>query len=289
MGKDSGIEWCDHTFNPWVGCTRISSGCDNCYAATWARRSGLVQWDGPPRRTSESAWRQPYKWNSEASRSRRRARVFVASLGDVFDKQVPAEWRKDLWALIRMCGALDFLLLTKRPQNIAAMLPESWPWPNVRLGFTAENQTEFDRRWYAARNISACWFVSAEPLLGHINMAPAALSSPGIDWVIAGGESGPNARPTHPDWVRSLRDQCDVTGTAFFFKQWGEWAPGENIQDQRRYPTVSWFDEQWLNHGKQNGDDWTIEADNDCVLYRAGRAKTGALLDGRGHREMPIK
>jgi protein gp37 len=154
MAADSKIEWTDHTFNPWVGCTKVTPGCDHCYAESWARRSGLVKWGKNPRkRTSETYWRGPINWNTRAANfsqiHHRRQRVFCASLADVFDNQVEAGWRSDLFALIRTCDRLDWLLLTKRPQNIANMLPPDWGdgYANVWLGTTAEDQKRFDQRW----------------------------------------------------------------------------------------------------------------------------------------------
>jgi protein gp37 len=155
MGANSKIEWCHHTFNPWVGCTPVSRACDFCYAEAWAKRTGHPElWQGQRRRTTAANWREPLKWNRAAAAAGERHRVFCASLADVFDNQVPAQWREDLWGLIRETPSLDWLLLTKRPQNIAGMLPaqfdegDRWPerWPNVWLGTTVENQDEADRR-----------------------------------------------------------------------------------------------------------------------------------------------
>ena len=120
MGDNTKIEWAHHTFNPWVGCTKVSPACDNCYAEGWAKRSGMVQW-GPHaerRRTSEGNWRQPLKWNAEAERLGVRYRVFCSSLADVFDNAVPVQWRIELMKLICETRHLDWLLLTKRPQNV---------------------------------------------------------------------------------------------------------------------------------------------------------------------------
>src|SRR3546814_4489006 len=118
MGENSKIEWTDHTFNPWTGCTKVSPACDHCYAEGWSKRSGLVEWGhGKPRRlTSDANWRKPLKWNDEAARKGVRYRVFCASLADVFDAEVDDAWRDELFALIAMTPHLDWLLLTKRPQ-----------------------------------------------------------------------------------------------------------------------------------------------------------------------------
>ena len=279
MAADSKIEWCDATFNPWVGCTKISTACDHCYAESWAKRTGGAHlWQGERRRTTASNWQQPVKWNRDAERAGIRRRVFCASLADVFDNQVPDAWRRDLWHLVSRTPHLDWQLLTKRPQNIAMMLPDesigapAWGngWPNVWLGTTVANQEEAVRNIPHLLAISAAKrFLSCEPLLGPLNLravdidgwteadalrpstwretweadwSPAATGMPlhecirdfveeggqyppnnirphGIDWVIVGGESGPGARPMHPDWARSLRDQCHAASVSFFMKQ----------------------------------------------------------------------
>ena len=145
--EKSKIEWCDHTFNPWIGCTNISPGCDNCYAEAIARRFGHAQWGNHSRnRTSEGAWRKPRQWNANGKEFKkthgRRQLVFCASMADIFDNQVPKEWRSDLFDLIQECHCLNWLLLTKRPQNIEKMLPADWGdgYRNVWLGATAEDQ-----------------------------------------------------------------------------------------------------------------------------------------------------
>ena len=222
MAENSKIEWCDHTFNPWVGCTNISPGCDHCYAEGWAKRTGQAGlWSGERRRTSASYWRQPLRWDLYAERAEIRAKVFCASLADVFDNQAEPEWRRALFELICVTKNLDWLLLTKRPQNAAQMierdsvlgrLPE-----NVWLGTTVENQDEADRRISHLRAIPVkVRFLSCEPLL-----EPIRPDLTGIHWVIAGGESGGGARMMAPDWARSLREQCAMADVPFFMKQMG--------------------------------------------------------------------
>src|SRR5258708_6509049 len=202
MAQNSKIEWTDHTFNPWVGCTNVSPGCDHCYAESWSKRSGLVKWgNNPRRRTSEAYWRAPAKWQAGAAAFRaqhgRRQRVFCASLADVFDNQVDKAWRAELFDLIAAAPALDWLLLTKRPQNIAKMLPKDWPqhgWPNVWLGTTAEDQARFDQRWPVLSSIPAAGrVISYEPAIRPVRLHPKHAAQP--DWLIAGGESGHGARP----------------------------------------------------------------------------------------------
>jgi protein gp37 len=236
MGKTK-IEWADFTMNPWVGCQKVSAGCDNCYAEGWAKRSGLVKW-GPHadrRRTSEAYWRQPIKWNKQAAAEGVRYRVFCASLADVFDNQVPPEWRADLFKLIEATPSLDWLLLTKRPENIAKLLPpppvEGWPWPNVWFGTTAEDQEHFDHRWPILKEIPA-WvrFISYEPAIGPLRLwkgfdAATADSIKGLDWLICGGESGPRHRPMDRGWAEDVRRDCARAGVAFFFKQMAGKAP----------------------------------------------------------------
>jgi protein gp37 len=256
MAQTTAIAWADSTFNPWVGCTKISAACDHCYAESWAKRAGNPElWQGERRRTSASNWAQPIKWDRQAKAEGVRRKVFCASLADVFDNQVPERWRYDLWALIAATPNLDWLLLTKRPQNIAKMLPEGWAggWSNVWLGVTVENQDAADLRIpYLMAIPAAVRFLSCEPLLGPLDLyngdpdprlgghqatktfigdwwepgdSSTSPSRHGVDWVIAGGESGPNARPSNPNWFFSLRDQCDVAEVPFFFKQWGGRTP----------------------------------------------------------------
>ena len=233
MAENTKIEWADHTFNPWTGCTKVSPACDHCYAEGWAKRSGHVKWGSgqPRRRTSDANWRMPLKWNREAERTGVRPRVFCASLADVFDNAVDPQWREDLFDLIAATPNLDWLLLTKRIGNVGNMLPVPFDFdkhfPNVWLGATVVNQEEADRDIPKLLAVPAAKrFLSIEPMVSHIDiksylnrhMEHAVLR---IDWVIVGGESGPGARPMSPDWARSIRDQCEEAGVALFVKQMG--------------------------------------------------------------------
>jgi protein gp37 len=221
MGQATGIEWCDHTYNPWMGCTKVSPTCDHCYAeAQEDRRYGRVSWGGSRRRTSEGTRRAPYSWDRGAAAAGRRRRVFCMSLGDFWDNQVPDGWRTEALNIIRECRNLDWLVLTKRPQNVAKMLPADWEphgWSHVWLGATVENMTEAQRRIPILLKVSAHvhWLsVALEPLdlrqwLGR-----------GVDWIVVGGETGSkDARCMEPDWARDLLDQCQDQGAAFFMKQ----------------------------------------------------------------------
>jgi len=237
MAENSGIEWCDHTFNPWIGCTKISPACDFCYAEDWNKRYREGRnWGSSAPRERTKTWGDPVRWNKQAQRLGIRPRVFCASLADVFDNQVPTEWRDDLWKLIRETPNLDWLLLTKRPQNISGMLPPDWGkngYRNVWLGITVENQREYSIRAADFYSIpSVIHFLSMEPLLGPVELCNSSewrnaakfLGRPlnhMLDWVIVGGESGSHYRHTDPDWFRSIRDQCECAGIPCLFKQYG--------------------------------------------------------------------
>lgn len=320
MAEQSKIEWTDHTFNPWEGCQKVAPECDHCYAENRDQRfTGGIHWGpkAPRRRTSAQNWNKPRRWNAQAEAFHathgRRQRVFCASLADVFDNAVDTSWREDLWALIRECDQLDWLLLTKRPQNIAKMLPPDWAdgWPHVWLGTSAGTQKTANQHIpHLLRVPAAIRFVSAEPLLGSIDFAAVpkgkisnnitichgaltgvdglGRSGPHIDWVICGGESGPNARPMHPDWARDLRDQCTAAGVAFFFKQWGNWT-AEIDRDKD--------DPDWrANYAKANRDGWAIlnseggtgfHGDRVHLMKRVTKDAAGRSLDGQQWNEVP--
>lgn len=239
MAEQTGIAWCDHTFNAWIGCTKVSAACDFCYAeALMDHRYARVKWGGERVLTGDANWRQPHRWNRAAGKAGVRRKVFCLSLGDVFDNQVAVEWRHELWRLIYECNNLDWLLLTKRPQNIMKMLPgarypedptdtdwpEPWPWPHVWLGTTAENQQEYDRRYPALLAVpAAVHFISYEPALEPLTIAGR---EPLPDWIICGGESGQQARPFDVTWARDMRDQCLSANVPFFMKQFGSASVG---------------------------------------------------------------
>jgi protein gp37 len=196
-----------------------------------------VRWGNHPRRrTSEANWQRPLKWNSDARAFRKqhghRPRVFCASLADVFDNQVPPEWREDLFALIRECRRLDWLLLTKRPQNVGKMLPGDWGfgYHNVWLGVTAEDQRRFDQRWRQLLCVEAeVRFVSYEPAIGPLRLPRL---EPHPDWLISGGESGGGARVLDPQWVRNIIDDCRRCGVAPFHKQWGAYGSNPLVVEE---------------------------------------------------------
>jgi protein gp37 len=231
MGDSTEISWTDSTFNPWIGCTNISPGCDHCYAELMAARYGWARWGKHPRkRTSPGNWRKPILWNADAlafarAHGGRRRRVFCASLSDWLDNKAPASWRTDLCRLIEQTPALDWLLLTKRPENFRKLVPPTWrdglP-SNVWFGFTAEDAEHYRRRWTIAAAVPArVHFVSYEPAIGPLGRLHLSAGAPVPDWIIVGGESGPRARVMNPQWARDVRDQCVALGIAFFLKQWG--------------------------------------------------------------------
>ncbi|MBY0319124.1 MAG: phage Gp37/Gp68 family protein [Reyranella sp.] len=276
MAENSKIEWCRHTFNPWVGCTRLSPACQHCYAEGWARRTGQSHlWEGERRRTSVANWQQPLKWNRAAAAAGERHRVFCASLADVFDNQVPEIWRSDLFALIEATPNLDWMLLTKRPQNIAKMIWPKWDAglpPNVWLGTTVEDRLRMANIEHLRRVPAIVRFLSIEPLLEDLGK----IDLTGIQLVIVGGESEPNARPMQAEWVQNIRDQCAEAGVAFFFKQHGDWIDVGQLRHL----------EGWTG-GPGFGRFDHCHYDQDLECLRVGKKAAGRLLDGVEHNGMP--
>ncbi|RVT91439.1 phage Gp37/Gp68 family protein [Rhodovarius crocodyli] len=286
MAEATGIEWADSTFNPWVGCTKISPACDNCYAEGWAKRAGEAGlWSGTLRRTSVQNWNLPRRWNREAAAAGAPRRVFCASLADVFDNQADPAWRADLWRLIRETPALTWFLLTKRPQNVRKMLPPEWGeagWPNVWLGTTAEDEEYYLKRWRHLSVVPApLRFLSYEPALGPLgDLRFQDKGAP--DWLIVGGESGPGARPMHPAWAREVRDQCSQAGVPFMFKQWGDWLP-EGQPTGGEIGQINLWRRDWIRlDGGQGAYSPTAAA-----VHPIGKKRAGRLLDGVEHIAIP--
>ncbi|TAL65723.1 MAG: phage Gp37/Gp68 family protein [Burkholderiaceae bacterium] len=330
MGANSKIAWTDHTFNPWWGCQKISIGCAGCYAEALDKRTGGTHW-GPGaerRRTSVKNWNEPLRWNKQHeaffAQHGRRQRVFCASMADVFDNEVPVEWRTDLFRLIVETPNLDWLLLTKRIGNARSMSQVAMgaigcmhkPLPeNVWLGATVVNQEEADRDIPKLLNTPAeLRFLSIEPLLGSIDLRLESrndlarwdglgrdLPLRRIDWVIVGGESGHNARPMHPDWARSLRDQCMESSVQFLFKQWGEWweagsderdGDGNHIEvDPDSHDGREMWDPKTdclLSLDGRSFTPQTLPDDTPArLMVRLGKKSAGRLLDGREWNEFP--
>jgi protein gp37 len=224
MGETTEIAWCDATFNPWIGCQKVSAGCDNCYAETLMdKRYHRVQWGphGERIRTSESNWKQPARWAKKARAAGTRPKVFCSSLADVFDNKAPKGARQDLAGTIEGTPELDWLLLTKRPENIGDMI-DDMGWfrgfpPNVWLGTTCEDQAAYERRWpILARFNVRVRFISYEPAIGALTILDHKEKP---DWLICGGESGTNFRPMPMHWAGDVMDECAEHFVPFFMKQ----------------------------------------------------------------------
>jgi protein gp37 len=358
MGQASKIEWTHHTMNPWRGCTKVSPGCFHCYAETLSHRnpSTLGIWgpNGSRVLASEAKWREPLTWDEWAregvcwhcgGKSTRptpgrcqvcngtgkigphRARVFCASLADVFEDwdypkgmvnakgRVMAidasgqritderfqkgqtftpllmdDVRGRLFTLIDATPNLDWLLLTKRPENICRMMPDDQWRANLWLMTSVENADQLGRidKLKEVGEFASILGLSIEPLLGPMPTLGEYLD--GIDLVIVGGESGPGARPMHPDWVRSIRDQCIGQGVKFFFKQWGEWVGGTSIvHDDGIY--VDAANGQYLhvegNFRSMEWHDWNASDPVSKASVKIGKKAAGRMLDGRVWDEMP--
>jgi protein gp37 len=361
MSTNSSIEWTDATWNVVTGCTKVTPGCDNCYAETFAERfrgvaghhfeAGFDLTLRPERLGLPLKWRKP-------------RRVFVNSMSDLFHKDVPVDFIAETFAVMAAAHQHTFQILTKRHGRMRSLLNsadfrtrvelesavlahegvdvttnnpwEVWPLPNVWLGISAEDQPRADLRVPALLDTpAAVRFISAEPLLGPIDLKQAVRTVGsershgltasyvhaggcceqrfhGIDWVIVGGESGHGARPIHPDWARTLRDQCTAAGSSFFFKQWGEWGPAPwSVRIPE--PAGGWkaADPDWLAAEKAKAEQrgathdirpsghlyepdhktWSLERDPDGhypgAVRRWGKKRAGRELDGRTWDEFP--
>lgn len=221
----------------------------------------------PRRLFSDKHWKEPLIWNAEARSQRVRQRVFCASMADVFERRAELNpQRQRLWALIEATPRLDWLLLTKRPQNVADMVPWANEWPdNVWLGTTVESQEYAEERLpFLLSHKAAVRFLSCEPLLGPLDLKPwlHRKGFQSIDWVIAGGESGPGARPMHPDWPTRLLHQCQAAEVAFHFKQWGHWVPAEFVADAEKVSVLKLAEERPVS------------------MVRLGKKEAGRMLEG---------
>lgn len=227
MGKDSSIEWTDHTFNPWWGCEKVSPACDRCYAETFSKRTGNAVWgkDAPRRFFGDKHWNEPLKWEKLAAAAGKPALVFCASMADVLEDRKDLEpHRARLWSLIEATPHLRWLLLTKRPENYGKMLPDKWlaHMPaNIWAGATAENDRRFhERMFYLADLPAAVRWISYEPALEDVTEAFDEWHN-WIDWIIVGGESGAGFREMPMAWADGLLRACKKHGVAYFMKQLG--------------------------------------------------------------------
>lgn len=328
MSETTSIEWCDATFNPWWGCQKVSPACDHCYAERDAKRyqPGKVLWGvGAERRTfGEKHWNEPLRWaRTMPAKLGRRPRVFCASMGDWLDLDAPLDQFVRLLDTIRRTPELDWLLLSKRIGNWRKRVAAAWDeamqptlvntdllvwierWlgghapANVWLGATVVNQEEADRDVPKLLAVPArVRFLSIEPMLAPVRIPPELLmpiegtSQHGqrfIDWIICGGESGPHARPMHPDWARGLRDQCAAAGVPFLFKQWGEWR--EPVEGEPYSTAMGRAQERPAFIVALDGTVHCFENERTTsggkVMLRIGKKAAGRLLDGRTHDGFP--
>lgn len=313
MAETSAIEWTDATVNFWWGCTKVGPGCDHCYAETMSNRFEPGHWgSGAPRRKIKGAVKLIHKldndyawWAADAQiaglHPNSRRRVFIQSMSDLFDNEVPLEWLEEAWGRIEVCNRIDIQIVTKRvsmvEKRLAAIGRTTWP-RHAGLIVTVVNQDEADRdipRLIALMaKFDIPWIgLSCEPLLGRLELPAAFLALGNRAWVIAGGESGPQARPAHPDWLRFLRDQCIACDVPFLFKQWGSWLPGNFAFDlddhlhfedleQRSYPIGRKTDLHWFN-----ADAAGRREPEGLGAIRVNKATAGRLLDGIEHNGFP--
>lgn len=304
----SRIEWTELTWNPLRGCSRVSDGCRNCYAERMANRfaSGKPYRAGPFCAVSlAGSWTGSVELIesklNEPLCKRKPSVIFVASMSDTFHERVPDEWIDRIFAVMALCPQHKFLMLTKRARRMrewhgggqrhtpvidqmrrigADVAAIRWPLPNVALGVSCEDRAHFERIDELRQTPAAMRFVSFEPLLGD----PGAVNLSGISWVICGGESGPGARPCHPGWVRSLRDQCVSAGVPFFFKQWGEWLPYDQFgaDGDKPSPATTGFAKQ-----REVWSTATSDGSRDVICYRVGKRNASRLLDGRAWDHRP--
>jgi protein gp37 len=305
---------------------QVAPACRFCYAKAWDKRYGGSSWGskGERRMFGDKHWNRPLKWNRDAERAGEQVRVFCASMADVFeDHPALVEPRARLWDLIEATPALTWMLLTKRPENVAGMVPWGASWPRaVWLGTSAGTQKFADQRLpVLLQHPAAVRFVSAAPLLGPLNVTDYLRVAcetcrgegvvtvdgdldycydcdqgylPGLQWVIAEGESGAKARPSHPTWFRDLRDQCEEAEVAFHFKQWGEWAPHYTAAMVGHESRQGWYHaphrhivmDDATGAIKQVGEINGTEPPY-THLYRVGVKAAGRLLDGVLHDAFP--
>ncbi|AMQ67014.1 hypothetical protein SEA_BIPPER_79 [Mycobacterium phage Bipper] len=303
MSDRSGIEWTDATWNPVTGCSEVSPGCDRCYAKAFAERfrgtEGHYYQRGFDVVLRPEKLDQPIRWT-------RPRLVFVNSMADLFHQAVPDDYIARVFAVMAQAPQHTFQLLTKRHARMRHLLNAeafrakvfhhgggmTWPLPNVWVGVSAENQQWWDTRVeYLLGTPAAVRWVSLEPLLGHITMGtpwsldPETFRFTGIDWVVVGGESGTGARPMHPEWARSLRDQCAAAKVPFLFKQWGNWSPVAPDEAARNRDRLVFQNGKSISFEHATRTD--LERWDYVVMRRAPKSAGGRHLDGQLHDQYP--
>lgn len=234
MTTNTAIEWTDHTYNPWVGCFKVSAGCKQCYMYREQSRYGNDPKD--IRRVSDATFYKPLKWAKDDANIGKF--VFTCSWSDFFIEAADG-WRDDAWNVIRETPELCYLILTKRADRIIRCLPRDWGqgWHNVWLGVSVETQHYTERIDYLLEVPAAKRFISYEPALELVDFSQ---HMDGIDWLIAGGESGYAPRIALPAWFKSARDQAKAANVAFFFKQWGGKPGSKRGGDDATLDGVRW-------------------------------------------------
>ena len=330
MGKNTAIEWAHHTANLWWGCVKVHEGCDHCYAEKFDKRVGGSHWGtDAPRRAIASVWQELAKWQKQAAEENTFYRVFVGSMMDIFERSCPTvdhkgnlldvttgELRDRLFNdVVPNSPNLLFMFLTKRAGNITKMVPAEWldnPPANVMYGVSVVNQETADRDIPKLLAVSGRRFLSMEPLLGPVDLGltgtvPNYISRQYrmvyemLEFITTGGESGPGARPMHPDWPRDIRDQCEAAGVPFHFKQWGAWRPVDGPRVGAMLGQGCADGSAWPENAKRiyiDRDGHEILPDSDrsgirrsawtnYIVARIGKRKAGRILDGRTHDNLP--
>ena len=284
------IEWTDATWNPITGCSRVSAGCEHCYAERLAgtrlkhhpSREGLTrETKHGPVWTGEVNFNE--QWLDQPLRWKRPRRIFVAAHSDLFHERVPFNLLDAIFEVMRDSPQHTFQILTKRPERMKCYLTGR-PLPNVYLGVSIESAAYVERCMPLRNTPAAVRFLSLEPLLGPV----APLNLRGIGWVIVGGESGPGARPMHPQWARDIRDQCQAADVPYFFKQWGEWMELDDVPvpyEEDQFRIKIWRDTEWV--GGENVYSASLGPE-DAIMARIGKKRAGRMLDGRTWDEMPV-
>lgn len=278
MSSKTAIEWTDATWNPVTGCTKVSQGCKNCYAETWANRH-MGEFSKDHSRKFTDVRGHPDKLEIPL-RWRKPKKIFVNSMSDLFHPDVPLSFIEEVYWIMERCKQHTFQVLTKRPERMFQFFEETRianltngdpiPLANVWWGVSVEDQTTADERIPLLLEIpAAVRWVSMEPLLGEVVLNSYKRK---IDWIVVGGESGINARPMNPAWVADLRDHCVLTKTPFFFKQWGEWCPYESINEID--PDIDDV-EEYKFAGMYN------------TVYRVGKKKTSQSFQCEYYRQYP--
>ncbi len=323
MSDKTKIEWTDEVWNPIAGCSIKSSGCDNCYAMTMAHRleaMGLPKYQGTTRKSgNRTIWTGKINFDGNALLNpllwKKPRRIFVNSMSDLFHENVKDEWIDQVFAVMGLCPQHTFQILTKRPERMRDYINSrkkniymagqwiyapnnetpmfSWPFKNVWLGVSVEDQKTADERIpYLFDTPAALRWISAEPLLGTIDLwewlPDRELDEVGgIDWVVVGGESGPKSRPMHPNWARSLRDQCKAAGVAYFFKQWGEWISvydrDNDDPDWRNVPKIKNNNERFINMEGGHG----FHGQHVHFIKKAGKKKAMQMMPGEVIQQYP--